>query len=310
MDQRREITDVLRQRIVSGLHLGILSPGDRFASTRDIAEEFGVAPRTAMAAYRTLETEGLIERRERSGIYIAAARVPEGAMLTQLAGWLVEVLVEARGREIPPIGFPERVRRCLETLRMRAACITGNHDQYHELYSELREDYGIESDSIDAETLEGRAAQTTLTRTDLIVATSLHATLAQQLGAKWRKPVVVTRLRRDIMSNLTQSLKKGPVYFLATDPRFGEALHTIFAPAGLEKNVRLVIVGAGLPTVPEGAPVMVMRSAVASIAGTALAGRATVNQRVFSSETARELLTVVVRANMAALMGRLNDPAG
>lgn len=208
MNQRKEITNVLRRRIVSGLHLGILGPGDRFASTRDITREFEVAPRTPMAAYRTVETEGLIERRSRSGIYIAAARVPEGAMLTQLAGWLVEVLVEARDREIAPTTFPERVRRCLETLSLPAACIAGNHDQYHQLHLELREDIGIESDLLDPEMLNGRPAQTTLARADPIVATSLHGTLAQRLGERWQKPVVLMRLRRDVTNHLTQSLKK------------------------------------------------------------------------------------------------------
>ena len=40
-------------------------------------------------------------------------------MLTQLAGWGVEVLVRGLRRNIPPIEFPERVRCCLETLRLR-----------------------------------------------------------------------------------------------------------------------------------------------------------------------------------------------
>jgi DNA-binding transcriptional regulator YhcF (GntR family) len=273
--------------------------------------EFEVAPRTAMAAYRTLESEGFIERRERSGTYVAAARPPEGAMLAQLAGWLVELLVEARGREIAPIEFPERVRRCLETLHLRATCIAGNRDQLHQLCRELEEDYGIDSELIDSDAAETEAARIAIRRSDLIVSTSMCAMLAQRLGAEARKPVVVTRLRSDIMSNLTQSLRKEPVYFIATDPRFAEALHTIFAPTGLEENLRLVIVGRDpVDAIPEGAQIALMRSAVPGIAGTTLATRVTANQRVFSAATCRELLTLMVRANMAALMGQRSESAG
>lgn len=112
-DRRSGITDSMRQCILSGLHLGSLRPGARLARTRDIAAEFGVAPRTVMSAYRLLEEEGLVELRECSGIYVApGSSGSETTMLTQLAGWVVEVLLDGRAREIPPIGFPERVRRC------------------------------------------------------------------------------------------------------------------------------------------------------------------------------------------------------
>jgi len=220
----------------------------------------------------------------------------------------VRVLIEAREREIPPIAFPERVRRCLETLPLRAVCIAGNRDQLYQLCQELEEDYGLESYSLDPESTDTEAARKALTRADIIVSTSLHATVAHSLGEQWRKPVVVTRLRADIMADLTRTLARGPVYFIATDPKFAEALHTIFAPAGLEHNVRLVIIDRdGLEGIPEGAPVTVMRGAESQIAGTALAGRATIHQRVFSEDTARELLTLIVRANMAALTtGRMD----
>ena len=57
----------------------------------------------------------------------------------------------ARAREIPPIEFPERVRRCLETLRLRAVCVASNRDQLYQLRHELAEDYGIESDGFEPE---------------------------------------------------------------------------------------------------------------------------------------------------------------
>lgn len=161
--------DSIRQRIVSGLHLGTLGPGSRLHGTRDLADEFDVAPRTVMRAYHLLEAEGLVELRERPGIYVAPGH-RSGSMLSQLSGWVVETLLEARLREIPPISFPERVRRCLETLRLWAACIAGNEDQLEQICRVLRDDYGIVSEGVIATRLAEPDSQTqrVLAQADLL----------------------------------------------------------------------------------------------------------------------------------------------
>lgn len=308
--RRTDITDTLRQRILSGLDLGTLAPGARLPSTRQLSDEFGVTPRTVMAAYRELEEEGLVELRERSGIYVMAGRPVEGAMLSQLAGWVVDVLIDARAREIPPIEFPERVRRCLETLRLRAVCVASNRDQLYQLRHELAEDYGIESDGFEPGVLDADDARAALTRADLVVSTSLDATLVIRVADRWRKPMVVTRLRPDIMTDITRRLANGPVYFVATDPRFAEALHTVFAPTGHEPNLHLLIVGYNdLGVIPEGAEVFIMRSVHEHAGGTKLPQRGITFTRVFSTETAHQLLTMIIRANMAALSGRRAPPS-
>jgi DNA-binding transcriptional regulator YhcF (GntR family) len=116
MPHRRDaISDALRQRLVTGLHLGVLRQGDRLPSVRALAAEFDADPRVALAAYRVLEAEGLVEVRARSGIYVARTAASGGEMLPQLAEWVVGVLVEALSRGVPAVEFPERVRRCLET---------------------------------------------------------------------------------------------------------------------------------------------------------------------------------------------------
>ena len=174
-DRRDDIADTLRQRILSGLHLGTLRPGARLPSTREVAEEFDVAKRTVMSAYRSLEAEGLVELRERSGIFVAEESGGETSMLTQLAGWVVEMLLDARAREIPPIGFPERIRRRLETLRLRAVCVAGNADQLEQICYELEHDYGIRSDSVEVAQLRAPDAESerALRQSDLLVSTAL-----------------------------------------------------------------------------------------------------------------------------------------
>jgi hypothetical protein len=304
-DRRADIRDILRQRVVSGLHLGMLAPGRRLPSTRELAEEFEATPRTIMAAYAALAAEGLVELRTRSGIYVAG-RPAGGPMLSQLAGWVAGVLLEARAREIPPIEFPERVRRCLETLRLRAACIAGNADQLRRICTELSLDYGLETDAIDTSELgAGDEAARALARADLLVTTALDAAAVQSAATRLHKPVVVVTLRTELMTEMTRLLREGPVYFVGTDPRFANALRAIFGPTGSASNLRPVILGRDDPdAIPENAPAYVMPSARERLGDTPLTRRVVPIPRVFSTDTARELLTFIIRANIAALAAR------
>lgn len=306
-DRRSELTEIVRQRILSGLHLGVLRPGDRLPSTRAVADEFGVAKRTVMSAYELLEAEGIVELRERSGIFVAPGEGSETIMLTQLAGWVVDVLLDARSREIPPIGFPERVRRCLETLRVRAVCVADNADQWEQICFELSNDYGIETEPLHVSRLAtpDADAQRALTRTDLIVTTSLCAAQSQRAAAHLGKPAITVALRQDLMGELTRQLADGPVYLIGSDPRFRDAVQAVFGPTGHGANMRVVILDEDEPRlIPPDAPVYVMGRAHRLLADDAFARRVTPIRRVFSRDMARELLTFIIRANIAAMSAR------
>lgn len=303
-DRRAEIATTIRRRIMSGLHLGTLAGGERLPSTRQVAEEFGATPRTAMAAYRALEREGLVELRARSGIYVAPVHHTGGIVASHLAGWVIDMLVDGRAREVPPIELPEHVRRCLETLRLRALCVAGNADQLDHLCRELRDDYGLVPEGLEADTLGAPddGVRRALARADLLVSTSLHGPLVQRVAARLGKPAVTVTLRADVMGEITRHLAKGPVYFVASDARFAEALDTVFAPTGHGMNVRLVVVGRDDPAaIPDDAPTYIMPRAYERLADTPLTARVKPRMRVFSDETARELLTFIVRANIAAM---------
>lgn len=122
-----EIVAAVRRRLTSALHLRRVQSGDRLASVREVAEDFGVYQRDALAAYRTLEADGLVELRARSGVYVRQAR-PARTMLPKLTERLVDFLVAALGVDIPAPDVPEHVRRCLETAHLRAVCIECNLD--------------------------------------------------------------------------------------------------------------------------------------------------------------------------------------
>lgn len=64
------IVDQLRDRIVAGVFLRSWRPGEKLPSIRDVALAERVDRKTAAAAYRRLEEEGLVSVRARSGVYL------------------------------------------------------------------------------------------------------------------------------------------------------------------------------------------------------------------------------------------------
>src|SRR3982751_1334960 len=128
---RDAVADALRSRIVTGLHVGRYSGGEKLPAMRALADEFDVNERVVLAALRTLEAEGFVSLRPRSGAYVTPPHPASGESLPDLGQWLVTVLVQARARGLPPRDLPDYMRRCLETRHIRAACIECNEDSRH-----------------------------------------------------------------------------------------------------------------------------------------------------------------------------------
>ncbi|WP_233221806.1 GntR family transcriptional regulator [Streptomyces carminius] len=58
------------QQVGQALRLGILAPGDRLPTAREVAESCAVNPNTTLKAYRELEREGLVEPRPGLGTFV------------------------------------------------------------------------------------------------------------------------------------------------------------------------------------------------------------------------------------------------
>ena len=68
----------LREQIITQVTLGILchelAPGERLPSTRELARRYGIHANTASAAYKQMESEGWLEFRHGSGVFVRATR--------------------------------------------------------------------------------------------------------------------------------------------------------------------------------------------------------------------------------------------
>ncbi|MEU4092620.1 GntR family transcriptional regulator [Streptomyces sp. NPDC026673] len=86
------------QQTKQALRLGVLMPGDRLPTAKEVAETSAVNPNTTLKAYRELEREGLVEPRPGLGTFIrrSLARPQAGAdspLRGELEAWM------ARARE-------------------------------------------------------------------------------------------------------------------------------------------------------------------------------------------------------------------
>ena len=307
--RRDMVAESIRDRIVSGLHVGRVSGGDRLPPTRTLAAEFGVNERVVLAALRALADEGFVSLRPRSGAYVVPPHPTGGSALPDLGSWLVTMLLQARARGLAPRDVSEYVRRCLETRRLRAGCIECNNDQLHLLCSELSTDSGYVAESIEVRELRAEYPPLALRRADVLVTTVFHAHVVEATARRLGKPWIAVALRKEIMRDVARRLHAGPVYYIATDARFEKKLRRMLAPMAPVDNLRVMLLGRDdLDTVPPDAPTFVMTSAREHVAarypGQGV-GHPIHPARSFSDEAARELLTFLVRANMAAFAAGL-----
>jgi hypothetical protein len=292
------IREDLRQRVAGGLHLGRLRPGDRLESARRTGRETGADYRVVVAALRGLERDGLVEIHPRGGIY-AGCRPAKAAngRLVGLGRRLVDLVVDelASGDSIAVVG--DRLRACLQTRRLRAACIECNDDQLDFLCEELRGDFGLESTAVEIGRSRGEPPLAVRTA-DLLVSTTFHAGETRRWAALLGKPCVIATLDPRRRTDVVRQLAERPVCLIGTDPRWVAKARAIWAGEAEPERLQVVTLGeVALDTIPAEAALMVTPRARRQLAGNPLLSRA-LPHRGLSRETARQIVASVVEANL------------
>lgn len=100
VDRRSGVATYLQlvTQVKQALRLGVLEPGDRLPTAREVVEATAINPNTVLKAYRELEREGLVEPRPGAGTFVRRSLSrPEAAadspLRLDLAAWM------ARARE-------------------------------------------------------------------------------------------------------------------------------------------------------------------------------------------------------------------
>ncbi|MDC0770187.1 GntR family transcriptional regulator [Streptomyces sp. HD] len=80
------------QQTKQALRLGLLEPGDKLPTAREVVEATAINPNTVLKAYRELEREGLVEARRGLGTFVRrglGAAPADSPLRAELDEWAV-----------------------------------------------------------------------------------------------------------------------------------------------------------------------------------------------------------------------------
>lgn len=301
--RRADIAETLRRRIVTAVSAGLSRRGDRLPSAREVAAEFDADPRLVLAAYRILAREGLVSIRRRSGIYVAAVPEVAGGPPVVAPGWLVDTLTAGLEQGVPAPKLGDWLRRCVTTRRVRVAVVAGSEDQLESFCGELRDDYGFDAVPFAPEAIDRPGAlPSEILHAELVAAPEPYAAaLRRALPAESR--VVTLELRTDIDAVWRREMQRGPFYIVISDRKTVPFLER--SMAGHAEAVRTLVLGQDdLGAIPDDAGVYLSRAVRRRLDGKPVRGRVLPPARTFTARTARELLAVLVQANLTAMQGQ------
>lgn len=118
LDPSRPIYLQIIERVKEALARGVLRPGDRIPSQRELAQLLRLNPNTVQRAYREMEHLGLVETARGTGTFITL----DPARVAQLREELAQEALARFLRTLRDLGFSddETARRVLAALRQPA----------------------------------------------------------------------------------------------------------------------------------------------------------------------------------------------
>jgi DNA-binding transcriptional regulator YhcF (GntR family) len=301
----------LRNYIVARMHIGHLHPGDQLPSYRELSERWDIDHRMIARAYRALETEGMVEVRGRSGVFLKEQERIGGEMLSETARWVArEVLTEAWQRRIKIPKLPRFIHRCTASVKLQTACIESNEDHRDLLCRELHEWFGFETKGVPVDRLPEHDPDSSVhvvpidelpeaVRTaDLLVTTSFHAHQVRPIAEVLQKPYVVVAMHPVAAEIFLDRLREGPLTVVCIDPRFGARMKSV---AGPEYEDRIQVVLAtdkkGIKELDPDQPMFISTAAQAQI-DRPPSSIIMKDVPAFSPESAAELALLLIRLNI------------
>ncbi|MFF4532574.1 GntR family transcriptional regulator [Streptomyces sp. NPDC001407] len=95
VDRRSGVATYLQlaHQVRQALRLGVLEPGDRLPTAKDVVAATAINPNTVLRAYRELEREGLVEPRPGQGTFVRRslsrpATAADSPLRAELTDWV------------------------------------------------------------------------------------------------------------------------------------------------------------------------------------------------------------------------------
>jgi GntR family transcriptional regulator len=110
----------LVQQVRQAVRLGMLRPGDKLPTVKEVVTSLTLNPNTVLHAYRQLDLEGLVEGRQGVGTFVADGAVPlppDGvkSLRSSLDRWIARARAAGLDEESMSALFAEAVRPASES---------------------------------------------------------------------------------------------------------------------------------------------------------------------------------------------------
>jgi DNA-binding transcriptional regulator YhcF (GntR family) len=233
------VLDRLRERIVSGLFLGRWRPGDRLPSIREIAGAEGVDRKTAAAAYRRLEEDGLVQIRPRSGIYLRGpqpVRQPGGLERLQRT-WLEHTYEGAHALGLGTQRMLDLLRALAEVEREAVPVVECTAAHAEALAAELRERASL--NAVPVVLTEAAPDDPLLTEAELVITTPYH--LPDVCLMVPSASVVDVTLAPESLRRIEAAMQDSCVVLAAGSTELARKLERALRSCGLDSNQLRVI---------------------------------------------------------------------
>ncbi|HEY5062524.1 MAG TPA: winged helix-turn-helix domain-containing protein [Gemmatimonadaceae bacterium] len=295
--RRGELAETLRRRILRGVQIGALTPGDRLPGTRELSSELNADARVVAAAYRVLAGEGLVELRPRAGAFVSRSFQVTGRSSGLARDWVANVLAEGIARGVGIKDLPGALAATLPPGTIRAVAIAATLDQTLGLCRELQDDFAVSCDGVLAENVSaGVALPRVVARAQLIVTTQANVSRVRSIAERQQSELVSITLRPDLYAAEFALLRGEHAYVIVADVRFARIVRDyLVAVDGSERVDVLVASCVDLSAIPADAPVYVTQAAREEIGPTRLPDGLLPTARMLATDCAREILEAVLR---------------
>lgn len=304
-------TEALRARICGELTLGVMTPGMRFASVRSLAAEMKTGSRTIAAALQQLADEGLVEIRERSGVYLADGPAAQRELRFADTNWWIDVVSGALARGVPIGSIGDFVSRTVSRVKIRAVVLECNDDQLFSIRRDLEHNFGLDASSVDLDRLEASSSDRALVaRADVLISTPYHMEPVMNIGRRYGIPTLFVTLCSDLFESVAELLPARKVCFVVTDDRLRDKLVTMMSRVKGNENFSVRVHGQdSLQQITPDSSIYFTNITRTRLRNTFLPSQVLREKNIFSDQSAREVVRFMIEFNAARIGGPARESA-
>lgn len=242
----RSFFDQVRDQVINLVHFGVLSPGQRLPTVRQLARDGGINLKTAFKVYRSLSRAGLVEIRPQSGIFVRSGR----GKIEQVYRRSIRQFVDRVKSEAARLNLtPQRLAHLLAKdgqvpHQLTCAVLECNREQTRLFAAELEEKLGIKAVPLELFAPVAPARPTrVLQQADFLLTTDFHWEEGNKVARRYRKKILRLTLDPAFIKMILSAARRGPFTMIVTDTaiqqRMKQALSTYLKPAEVDR-IRMV----------------------------------------------------------------------